>query len=1041
MTNRSNNSNNSQQVGVNQGSLGNNGFLSRRSNLQNSQQFNNQNRPLSSQNAMRQNFSAFNNRLFSPAHSLSNRQPGNQSVRAGSSNRSQNMNQNQQFFQSDIEEENQENEIDQEVQMQLMIDQKFTQLARGDLVICIFSSFTYFIIFIILIVCQMKFVQISDIRSFYSNLAGLLSFDFLIQLIIQVYQLRNIINLSMEDIGELRRQVCDTTLYLVFLIGLIMQLWNETIIPKKIIVCSPLLLALVIRLFFRRLLVHSEISNNSNNNRHFPKIRLTDRMAVGFSTVATFHNTFYTVYCKSNQFIFIYGLDVCLANWQQNEQRPNAARFMLFCTYVFTNNCIFQTTDQLAQKLQNESSFLEKSRNLCNYRVSNTYYMKIGQFAHEFLTDLSQKLQLIQKPKNQAQPLNQTAPNINTQNKVIVQSSKNTAKDTKKARQLIKKNSNLNSQRRLKYLDSFQYIEEELSIADEKPTFDNTFQQDQDTTMNNLLQNQQRASLNRNIDNTLDSQDRLLFKPKYSKNSLAIQIQTNTNPDLLQNDLSHQALINQNTNTCKDSRPWQTTQNDRTYNIEYNLNTYQSDSYNQTELSNQRNPQNNQNYMQELEYWQIKQEQNYVSKQFNKIKYRSNMSECDQDRVQIPPTVKSLREFKDFIGLQNKGKGKSIAKKTESYGDEVEVDMQKSKRKGKKITKYGKSQKNQKLNQRQKRYTLCDICCQDKADAVIMPCGHGGLCFLCAFTLSKQTRNCHLCREIITKIYQMKLQPNTHQNSKSPMKSSQLQNQYTRVRACIEIRDPPISQQLVQQIHSQNIPIQQPIFVYYKVELKKQDEVQSQEDKFFQQYDKKYSQLSINDEFEFNDSQSDNSNNIKINSLNHVKFEIMDQNINLPNDVENTILEYYSLNSQQKQLATLDFDKKQDKKSQTQLINNLADLLLQNEIDVSQTPDDNIGQALQFNSLDKQKQTLIPIKSETISPQNIKGQSKKQKQHYKKHIELYGTYQNSVVGQNDEQVLQLENIRFNHIAKNHLQNNKGRVKEQIETVYQINHTQ
>eukprot|EP00347_Sterkiella_histriomuscorum_P017651 403348526 len=589
--------------------------------------------------------------------------------------------------------------------------------------------------------------------------------------------------------------------------------------------------------------------------------------------------------------------------------------------------------------------------------------MKIGQFAHEFLTDLSQKLQLIQKPKNQALPVNQPSPNIITSNKAIVQSSKNTAKDTKKARQLTKKNSNLNSQRRLKYLDSFQYIEEELSIADEKPTFDNTFQQDQDMTMNNLLINQQRTSLNRNIDNTLDSQDRLLFKPKYSKNLIAIQIQTNTNPDLPQNELNHHSQNNHITNTCKDSRPWQTTQNDRTLNIGYNLNTYQSDSYNQTVLSNQRNPQNNQNYMQELEYWQIKQLQKYASQQFNKIKYRSNMSECDQDRVQIPPTVKTLRDFKDFLGLQNKGKGKSIVKKIESYGGEEEVDMEKITRKGKKLTKY------------------------DKADAVIMPCGHGGICFLCAFTLSKQTRNCHLCREMITKIYQMKLQPNIQQNQKSPQKNFQLLNQHTRVRACIEIRDTPISQQLVQQTHSQNIPIQQPIFVYYKVELKKQDEVQSQEDKFFQQYDKQYSQLSINDEFEFNDSQSDNSNN--------VKFDIMEQNINLQNDVENTLIENYSLNSQQKQLATIDFDQKQDKKSQTQLVNNLADLLLQNDIEVSQTPDDNIGQALRFNSLEKQKQSIIPIKSETISPYIIKGQSKKQKQHYKKHIELYGAYQNS----------------------------------------------
>lgn len=42
---------------------------------------------------------------------------------------------------------------------------------------------------------------------------------------------------------------------------------------------------------------------------------------------------------------------------------------------------------------------------------------------------------------------------------------------------------------------------------------------------------------------------------------------------------------------------------------------------------------------------------------------------------------------------------------------------------------------------------LCVICCDRVPDAVLLPCGHGGLCFQCGRKLCKQGC-CYLCRQV-----------------------------------------------------------------------------------------------------------------------------------------------------------------------------------------------------------------------------------------------------------------------------------------------------
>ena len=50
---------------------------------------------------------------------------------------------------------------------------------------------------------------------------------------------------------------------------------------------------------------------------------------------------------------------------------------------------------------------------------------------------------------------------------------------------------------------------------------------------------------------------------------------------------------------------------------------------------------------------------------------------------------------------------------------------------------------------------LCEMCCDKKSNAVIMDCGHGGICYECSLELWKSTGYCHMCRASITQVLQI----------------------------------------------------------------------------------------------------------------------------------------------------------------------------------------------------------------------------------------------------------------------------------------------
>lgn len=49
----------------------------------------------------------------------------------------------------------------------------------------------------------------------------------------------------------------------------------------------------------------------------------------------------------------------------------------------------------------------------------------------------------------------------------------------------------------------------------------------------------------------------------------------------------------------------------------------------------------------------------------------------------------------------------------------------------------------------------CLICCSEEANAVIMDCGHGGICYSCSIEMWKTQKTCHICRQQINQVLEV----------------------------------------------------------------------------------------------------------------------------------------------------------------------------------------------------------------------------------------------------------------------------------------------
>jgi len=66
------------------------------------------------------------------------------------------------------------------------------------------------------------------------------------------------------------------------------------------------------------------------------------------------------------------------------------------------------------------------------------------------------------------------------------------------------------------------------------------------------------------------------------------------------------------------------------------------------------------------------------------------------------------------------------------------------------------------------------ICFDNEPDAVIMECGHGGVCYECSLEIWKSTGECYLCREKITQVLQVDLKYKASNNVIKVLSSTQM---------------------------------------------------------------------------------------------------------------------------------------------------------------------------------------------------------------------------------------------------------------------------
>lgn len=71
---------------------------------------------------------------------------------------------------------------------------------------------------------------------------------------------------------------------------------------------------------------------------------------------------------------------------------------------------------------------------------------------------------------------------------------------------------------------------------------------------------------------------------------------------------------------------------------------------------------------------------------------------------------------------------------------------------------------------------LCEICLDKICDAVIMECGHGGICYECSLKMWKSVGFCYLCRGSISQVLQIEMSQNSLVNVFSATRANLSEN-------------------------------------------------------------------------------------------------------------------------------------------------------------------------------------------------------------------------------------------------------------------------
>ncbi len=124
-----------------------------------------------------------------------------------------------------------------------------------------------------------------------------------------------------------------------------------------------------------------------------------------------------------------------------------------------------------------------------------------------------------------------------------------------------------------------------------------------------------------------------------------------------------------------------------------------------------------------------------------------NISSSKQDFIQANTVTKNQNDIfpeipKEPIEMDLQVAATETIKESKQDDNKCAISERDYKTKKKKQIKFGNGDASGELG--------CVVCCVKNADAVLLPCNHGGICFECANTIAEQNQVCHLCRKVMS---------------------------------------------------------------------------------------------------------------------------------------------------------------------------------------------------------------------------------------------------------------------------------------------------
>ena len=134
-------------------------------------------------------------------------------------------------------------------------------------------------------------------------------------------------------------------------------------------------------------------------------------------------------------------------------------------------------------------------------------------------------------------------------------------------------------------------------------------------------------------------------------------------------------------------------------------------------------------------------------------KYRSPHTLKKHARKDHSKELETIPEPKEFTSGRNKDKRSEV--KREKRRRRQRQEPRRYPEKEESPLKRGKHEEEKKHEEEEEDDDLCTICCDEKRNAVLGPCGHAMFCLSCAHTIKQTRRFCPMCNRNIISIMKL----------------------------------------------------------------------------------------------------------------------------------------------------------------------------------------------------------------------------------------------------------------------------------------------